>query len=137
MIVVDTNILAYLWLPSNRQNDAIQLGRLYPEWAAPLLWRSEFRNVTAGLLRKGQLTRTEAEAATSRAARSLLGGEYSVDDHAVLDLVATSRCSAYNCEFVALAQSRGTFLVTEDKQLLSSFPNRCKSITNALKQAPS
>ncbi len=135
MIVVDTNILAYLWLPSSRQSEAAQLGRLYPEWTAPLLWRSEFRNVTAGFMRQGKLTPSEAETATTRAAQSLLGGERAVGDRAVYRWVAASRCSAYDCEFVALADSLGTILVTEDRQLLSSFPRHCKSIGDATRQA--
>ena len=41
---------------------------------------------------------------------------------AVLDLAAASSCSAYDCEFVALAQDLGVRLVTVDKQVLKEFP---------------
>lgn len=56
MIVVDTNIIAYLYLPHDCTDAAERLLIKQPEWAAPLLWRSEFRNVLALYLRKGVLT---------------------------------------------------------------------------------
>ena len=39
----------------------------------------------------------------------------------VLNLVAKSTCSAYDCEFVALAQDLGIPLVTMDKQIIRQF----------------
>jgi predicted nucleic acid-binding protein len=132
VIVVDTNILAYLWLPSPRNLDAYDLVRVDPEWMAPVLWRSEFRNVASGYLRAGQLSLPEIEAATSNAA-SCLNGEHSVSDAAVFRLVNQSKCSAYDCEFVALAQSLGTRLVTEDRKLLREFPAVCESLSSAIR----
>jgi predicted nucleic acid-binding protein len=52
MIVVDTNIIGYLYLTSERSRQAEQALRQDPQWAAPLLWRSEFRNVLALYLRR-------------------------------------------------------------------------------------
>lgn len=52
MIVVDTNILAYLYLPNDLTANAEKLLRQEPEWAAPILWRSEFRNVLTGYLHR-------------------------------------------------------------------------------------
>jgi predicted nucleic acid-binding protein len=132
VIVVDTNILVYLWLPSPRNIDAYALVRADPEWMAPLLWRSEFRNVAAGYLRDGTLSLPDVEAAASNAAGGLTG-ERSVSDAAVFRLVSQSKCSAYDCEFVALAQSLGTKLVTEDRALLRAFPATCESLTNAIR----
>lgn len=130
MIVVDTNILAYRWLPGRRNAEADALVRHDAEWAAPLLWRSEFRNVVAGYLRLGELSVTDAERAVHYAALSLLGGEHAISDEAVLRLVARSKCSAYDCEFVALAEALDTLLVTEDKALLHAFPKHCRSFAD-------
>ena len=132
MIVVDTNVMAYRWLPGPRNADCDALVRLDTEWAAPLLWRSEFRNVLAGCIRSGKLSVVDAERAMRHAAASLLGGEHAVADDVVLDLVAGSKCSAYDCEFVALAEALGTVLVTEDKALLNAFPKRCRSLSDAV-----
>jgi predicted nucleic acid-binding protein len=131
VIVVDTNILAYHWLPGRRNAETEALLRHDPAWAAPLLWRSEFRNVLAGFMRSGRLSLSEAERAFRHAAGSLGGGEHMVSDHAVLELVARSRCTAYDCEFAALALALGTVLVTDDKALLAAFPGFCRSLAEA------
>jgi predicted nucleic acid-binding protein len=128
VIVVDTNILAYRWLPQGPVGSVEGLMRHDLEWAAPVLWRSELRNVLAGYLRRGNLEVSTAENVMRHAAASLLGGEHFVSDEAVLHLVARSKCSAYDCEFVALAQSLNVPLVTEDRQLLAAFPRICRSL---------
>ena len=128
MIVVDTNILAYRWLPSPQGRLVDALITIDAEWAAPLLWRSEFRNLLAGLMRSGRMSLAEAEVSLHKAAGCLIAGEHAVADHAVLALVSQSRCTAYDCEFAALAKALGTVLVTEDKALLAAFPKFCRSL---------
>jgi predicted nucleic acid-binding protein len=66
------------------------------------------------------------------ASDALKGGEHPVEDDAVLALVMQSNCSAYDCEFVVLADALATVLVTEDKALLRSFPKVCRSLADAL-----
>lgn len=93
-----------------------------------MLWRSEYRNVLAGGLRAGKLTLTEGNRVLDRAAAGLSGGEHVVADELVLELVSRSRCSAYDCEFVALAEALGVPLVTDDKALLAAFPKQCRAL---------
>ena len=133
MIIVDTNILAYRWLPSQRGDEVERLLLIDAEWAAPPLWRSEFRNLLAGLIRAGKMTVPEAESAVVKARNCLLAGEHAVADHAVLAMVAKSRCTAYDCEFAALAEALGTVLVTEDKALLAAFPKFCRRLDQMIK----
>jgi len=45
MIVVDTNIISYFYLNSDYSSLAEETFKKDPIWSAPLLWRSEFRNV--------------------------------------------------------------------------------------------
>jgi predicted nucleic acid-binding protein len=52
----------------------------------------------------------------------LSGAEYDVASPPVLELVRDTDCSAYVCEFVALAKQLGTSLVTMDKKLIKAFP---------------
>jgi predicted nucleic acid-binding protein len=128
MIVVDTNILAYLYLPTDYTAKAEDLLQNDPEWAAPNLWRSEFRNVLALYLRKNLLTLEQTAAIQAEAESLLHDREYLVNSLDVLQLVQQSKCSAYDCEFVALAQSLNVPLITMDKQILKDFPRTAKSL---------
>ena len=124
MIVVDSNILAYLYLPGDRTAAAEALLEQDPEWAAPTLWRSEFRNILAGYMRRKAMTFDQACSLQREAESLLAGAEFEVDSSAVLELVRDSDCSAYDCEFIALAIKLNTKLVTVDKKLLREFPTR-------------
>ena len=73
-------------------------------------------------MRRGKLTFEQARALQSEAEDLLSGTEYEVDSHSVLELVRDSECSAYDCEFVALALNLGAKLVTMDGKVLRSFP---------------
>ncbi|OIQ84480.1 tRNA(fMet)-specific endonuclease VapC [mine drainage metagenome] len=122
MIVVDSNVLAYLYLPSEYTDAAEALLENDPNWAAPVLWRSEFRNILTGYLRRKSLTFQQACELQREAEDLMRGAEYEVDSLGVLELVRDSECSAYDCEFVALAMKLGTKLITMDGKLLRSFP---------------
>lgn len=129
MIVVDTNVLAYLYLPSEFTSAAEALHERDPEWAAPLLWRSEFRNILAGYMRRGVLTFEQACTLQRESEGLLAGAEFELDSLSVLELVRDSDCSAYDCEFIALAARLETRLVTMDKKLLRAFPARAIALT--------
>ncbi len=124
MIVVDSNILAYLYLPGDRTAAAEALLEQDPEWAAPTLWRSEFRNILAGYMRRKTVTFDQACSLQREAESLLAGAEFELDSSSVLELVRDSDCSAYDCEFMALAIKLNTKLVTVDKKLLRAFPTR-------------
>ena len=128
MIVVDSNVLAYLYLPGEFTADAEALLEQEPEWAAPLLWRSEFRNILAGYQRRGMLSFEQACSLQAEAESLMTGFEFDVHSRDVLGLVRDSECSAYDCEFVALAEQLNTKLVTMDKKVLKAFPKRAVSL---------
>lgn len=128
MIVVDTNLIGYLFLSSEHSSRAEAALLKDDEWAVPLLWRSELRNVLASYLRKSLLTLNDANQIMEEAARVVSGREYTVTSRHVLNLVARSTCSAYDCEFVALAQDLQVPLVTVDKQILAQFPDSAVSV---------
>jgi predicted nucleic acid-binding protein len=129
MIVVDSNVLAYLYLPGEYTSVAEALLEHDADWAAPVLWRSEFRNILAGYLRRGSLTFQQAHSIQREAEDFLAGAEYEVDSLNVLELVRDSECSAYDCEFVALAMKLDTKLVTMDGKLLRGFPGIAVSLS--------
>lgn len=130
-LVVDTNILAYLYLPGEFTTAVEDLLRTQPDWAAPVLWRSEFRNILAGFMRRGSLSFEQACAIQLEAQSLLAGREFDVDSQAVLELVQQSDCSAYDCEFVALAKQLGTRLATCDKKLLRNFSQLAFSVAKS------
>jgi len=129
VIVVDTNVLAYLYLPTEYTPLAEALFERDPEWLAPVLWRSEFRNILAGYMRRKTLTFDEARNLQAEAESLLAGNEHEVASTRVLELVRDSDCSAYDCEFVALAIGLGAKLVTMDAKLLRAFPKHTVSLT--------
>ena len=122
MIVVDANVLIYLWLKESYADTAAALLANDPQWIVPALWRSEFRNAVIGALRRKTISRQTALAAIDGAERQMDGSEQTVDSHAVLRLAMQSKCSAYDCEYVAVAEASGVPLVTNDRQILNEFP---------------
>ncbi|HEX8453726.1 MAG TPA: type II toxin-antitoxin system VapC family toxin [Longimicrobium sp.] len=122
MIVADSNLVAYLLIEGDQTSTAQAVLKRDPIWAAPLLWRSEFRNVLALYLRQKHLTLADALQYVQEAEALLHGNEYQVESAPVLRLAEQSECSAYDCEFVHLAQELSLPLVTSDKRVLRAFP---------------
>lgn len=123
MIVADSNLIAYLLLPGPQQEQAAAVLKRDSEWAAPLLWRSEFRNILALYLRRAEVALADALSLMEEAEDLLQAGEYQVESAPVLRLAERSGCTAYDCEFVHLAQELSIPLVTSDRKLLRSFPD--------------
>lgn len=124
MIVVDVNVITYLLIEGPETSTVEDLLLRDAGWAVPMLWRSVWRSVLAGYLRRGDLDEPTAREYLDTAERLVDGREYLVDGGHVLALVARSPCSAYDCEYVALAETLGVPLVTYDRQLLEAFPSR-------------
>ena len=127
MIVADVNLVAYLLLGGPERALAQRVLERDPIWAAPLLWRSEFRNVLATCMRHRDLSLSDARRAHDLADELMAGQEFAVPGEHVLALVASSPCSAYDCEYVALADELAVPFVTSDRQLLRSFADRAVS----------
>jgi predicted nucleic acid-binding protein len=135
MIVVDTHVIAYLYLTGEHSPQAEKALQKDVQWAAPVLWRSEFRNVLALYIRKEILSLEDAARIMDDAIALMQDGEYEVTSHQVLQLVAGSSCSAYDCEFVALAHDLQVPLVTVDKKILEQFPGDAISLDEFVKPA--
>ena len=131
MIVVDTNVLAYLLIPGKFTQSAERLLEADSVWAAPRLWRSELRNVFATYLRSNLLTLDDAAILFKRATDIIGAEEYEVETSDVLRLSKQSKCSAYDCEYIALAEFLDLKLVTADGKLAKAFPNRAGLLSDA------
>ena len=127
MIVADNSLLCYYFIGLTPALTAAAKDwrRRDPDWKVPPLWRPEFRNVLATHVR-AKLLGADAAASIWRAAESILSAaEEEVEAERILVLAAQSGCSAYDCEYVQLAQRLGVALVTADKKLLAAFPKIC------------
>ncbi len=122
MIVTDANLIAYLAMPGERTTEAEALLVADPVWVAPLLWRSELRSVVHKYIVRGDLTIAQAVAALERAEAVIAGRESDVDSNEVLELASRSKCSTYDCEYVALAIALDVPLVTTGRAVLRAFP---------------
>lgn len=128
VIVVDTNVICYHWMPSPHSAAAEHALTRDTEWVAPFLWRSEFRNALVGALRRKVIGLADAVHVVEEAERQFEAREFFVSSRAVMKMVERSDCSAYDCEFVALAAEHGVPLITVDRQVLKNFPKLAVSL---------
>lgn len=128
MIVVDTNIVVYAIVESPLTRLARRVRELDPEWRIPVLWRHEFLNVLANILRRGTVRLAIAERLWSEAVRLVGDSEQEPDWMKSLSLAAAHGVTAYDAEFIALAQSLGVVCVTHDQALLRAFPRETRSM---------
>lgn len=124
MIVVDTNVIAYAVLPGERTKKALALAERDSEWLAPALWRRELRNVLATLMRVRQLPLRQALAAFSAAEGLVTDATVEPTTAECLRLAARGRVSAWDAEFVFVAEAAGLPLVSTDRTLVRAFPGR-------------
>jgi len=78
-------------------------------------------------VRRHEMREEQAIRAAERAVHVLKGDQIPVAMPDVLELALRSGCTAYDCEFVAVAKELEATLVTSDRQLLSAFPETAVS----------
>lgn len=132
MIVADTNLIVYLFITGDQTSLAQKILAKDAQWIVPPLWQSEFRNVLAAYIRRG-MTLSGSKQLMEDALQVLEKRQILPSYERVLDLIAESDCTAYDCEFVALARELNIQLVTADKQLLDRFPDCAISLEEFLK----
>jgi predicted nucleic acid-binding protein len=132
MIVADTNLIVYLFINGDKTPLAQEILAKDPHWIVPPLWQSAFRNVLAGYMRRG-MKLAQAKRIMEEALNTFENREVAPSSEKILDLIAKSDCTAYDCEFVTLAAQLDVPLVTADKQLLAQFPNSAKSLEDFVK----
>lgn len=130
MIVVDTNIIAYLLINGDQTAMAVDVARKDPEWAAPDLWRSEMRNLLSLYVRRNVFSRNAAVLIMEEALTAMQDREFDVASARVLELAEASGCTAYDCEFVSVAERLNVPLVTSDNKILAAFPSIAVSMAD-------
>ena len=121
MIVVDSSVIAYCWINGDRTALAHRLRKIDPDWHAPVLWRSELRNILTGYRRDESLDESQVRQIMAAAEAALAGREHYVPSDRVFTVAEARRLSAYDAEFVVLAEVLGVPLVTEDQAVLAAF----------------
>jgi predicted nucleic acid-binding protein len=122
MIIVDANLIGALFLQSEQSPLTTRVFEKDPDWYAPLLWQSEMRSLITSYLRHKLITLDKATQVMDEAHTLMVKHERYVSSNLVLELVSTSKCTSYDCEYVALAREMNLTLVTYDKQVVGAFP---------------
>jgi len=131
MIVVDTNVLAYLLIEGDRTREAQALFAKDSDWRSDVFLLVEFSNVLATHRRTGALSVRQTESLLAEAAtrvRELV----SVPNLQALRCAERFVVSAYDARFLAAANTLGAKLVTEDAKLRAAAPALTRSIAQAL-----
>jgi predicted nucleic acid-binding protein len=128
VIVADTNLLAYFFIDGEFTAAATAVYDRDSNWVAPPLWRSEMLNVLSSYVRRGSLSLAQAVEIFRSAEEVVLSSVEEPSPEEILRLAAASRCTAYDCEYVALAQLLGVPLVTNDGPVLRAFPATAMSL---------
>ena len=120
MIVADTTLLVQYILAEEPAAQAVR--DVDAAWVAPPLSATEVRSALLKYVRAGRMSVDEAIRACALAA-ALADRTRSVQDADVLRAAARYGLSAYDAEYVVLAQALGVRLVTSDKRVLAAVPD--------------
>jgi predicted nucleic acid-binding protein len=117
VIVVDTNVITYLILQREKTDQAQSLYRKDSDWVMPTLWRHEYLNVLANYVRHGGVEYGDVEKAWNQAISCFGDKERHVDMLIALRLACVHNISAYDAQYIALAENLGVTCITEDQHL--------------------
>lgn len=132
MLLVDTNVVAYLLIEGNHTEEAQQLRRRDPDWRSEAFLLAEFINVLASSIATRRMTFGLAEDLLGKAVALFDGRLRRMAPAPVLAAAVRHRVSAYDARFLALAEVIGVPVVTEDKKLRFAAPNLTLSLAEAL-----
>ena len=122
MIVVDANLIGYFFIAGENSPLAIQVFVKDPDWYAPLLWQSEVRSIVSKYFRFKNMSLDKSQQIMNEAHDLMVEHDRFVSSNLVLELMALSKCTSYDCEYVALAKEMNLTLVTFDKEVVRDFP---------------
>lgn len=131
MVVVDTNVLAYLLIEGDRTAQAQALYAHDRDWRSEGFVLVEFSNMLATYVRGGRLDGAGAKALLANAERTL-AGTVNLPHSRALEVATEFGVSAYDARFLAAAQGLGSRLVTEDTRLRQAAPALTRSLAQAV-----
>ena len=131
MVVVDTNVLAYLLIEGERTAEAQALYARDPDWRSEGFLLVEFSNMLATYVRSGRLDAATAAGLLAGAQR-ILTGTVALPHARALELALEFGVSAYDARFLAVARNLGAKLVTEDAKLRQAAPALTQTLAQAI-----
>ena len=132
MIVIDTNIIAPLYVRSARTDAVSKLFAQDQIWRTEPLALIELSNVLITYTRARYITPATARDCLKRAAAFLQPNLFRVSHQAALDAALRYGTTAYDARFLALADQLDSRLVTEDAKLRAAAPTLTQSLNEAL-----
>jgi len=131
VIVVDTNVLAYLLIEGERTAQAQALYDRDPDWRSEGFILIEFSNILATYRRTGALD-DGAAGRLLTSAEQVLTGSVNLPHARALQIAAEFEVTAYDARFLGAARSLRGKLVTADAKLRRAAPGLTQSIEQAL-----
>ncbi len=132
MLIIDTNIIAPLYVRSARTDAVTKLFVQDQIWRTEPLALIELSNVLITYERARYITAATARDCLDRAAAFLQPNLFRVSHQAALDAALRYGTTAYDARFLALAQQLDSRLVTEDAKLRAAAPALTQSLSEAL-----
>jgi predicted nucleic acid-binding protein len=130
VVLVDTNVLAYLMLEGDRTSAAQELFERDADWRSEAFIMVEFSNVLTTYVRTKVLSRDQGSKLLA-GAEKLVPVLTSVRNARALEVATQFGISAYDARFVALAIQMKVKLVTEDAKLRAAVPSWTVSLASA------
>jgi predicted nucleic acid-binding protein len=135
VIVVDTNVVAYLLIQGDQTKAVQALFARDDDWHTEPFALVELNNLLATACRARGLTSARARRLLESADELLRGRMHTVSHQVALAVANEYSISAYDARFIALAEQVDTPLVTEDARLRRAVPDRTLSVSEAVSVA--
>jgi predicted nucleic acid-binding protein len=132
MVLVDTNVIAPLYVRSARTEAVEELFARDAVWRTEPLALIELSNILITYERSRYITAATARDCLNRAAAFLQPQLFRVSHQAALEAALDYRVTAYDARFLALADQLGIRLITEDARLRAAAPALTQSLAEVL-----
>ena len=122
MIVADANLIIYRHVDGPLTSLAAACRSRDPDWRTTALWRYEFTSALVKMVRGRILDEGGASAALAAAGADMAGREMDVPQDRAMRVALASGVSAYDAQYLALAEILGVPCVTADASLARKAP---------------
>jgi predicted nucleic acid-binding protein len=131
VVLVDTNILAYLIIEGDRTASAQKLFERDSDWCSEAFVMVEFSNVIATYVRTAALSQPQGSRLLTEV-QAHLPTLHNVVNAQALEAAMQYGISAYDARFISLARQLKLKLVTEDVKLRTAVPSWTISLADTL-----